>query len=188
MLNNRCFVSLTSSAEAFGVRTCGSFYEGVGAVRDVFQNHLLQVLSLLTMERPADGDGPAIDAARVALLQAIGPPCQTDVVRGQYLGYRTEAGVAPAARVETYVAARRDDMAPYERLLVDAMRGDRTLFGSEAGVEAACRIVDPILDPNEPPDADDAGSWGPADAAQLAADAGGWITPSPGSDRPSSTP
>jgi len=86
-------------AEAFGVRARGSFYEGVGAVRDVFQNHLLQVLSLLAMEPPADGNGPSIDAARVALLQAVQPLRPTDVVRGQYVGYQTEPGVAPTSRV-----------------------------------------------------------------------------------------
>ena len=75
---------------------------------------------------------------------------------------------------------RGDDMAPYERLLGDAMRGDRTLFGSEAGVEAAWRIVDPILNPNEPPYEYDAGSWGPRDAERIAATAGGWIAPDEG--------
>jgi glucose-6-phosphate 1-dehydrogenase len=251
-------------AEAFGVRDRGGFYEGVGAVRDVFQNHLLQILSLMAMDRPAAGDGPAIDGARVALLQAVRPLRPSDVVRGQYRGYRGENSVAPTSRVETYVAARLaientrwagvpffirtgkclaatvtevhvtfkqpehslfdskvtghaneicfrlspdvsislvarvkapgeamigedarlvehrdpgDEMEPYERLLGDAMRGDRTLFGSEAGVEAAWRIVDAILDPAEPPREYDAGSWGPADAERIVAHAGGWIAP-----------
>jgi glucose-6-phosphate 1-dehydrogenase len=93
-------------AEAFGVRGRGGFYEDVGAVRDVFQNHLLQVLSLLAMEAPAAGDGHAIDAAKVALLKAVRPLRPTDVVRGQYRGYRTEEGVTPNSRFETYVAAR----------------------------------------------------------------------------------
>ena len=93
-------------AETFGVRGRGGFYESVGAVRDVFQNHLLQVLSLLAMDRPTTGDGQAIDAARVALLKAVRPLRPSEVVRGQYRGYRTEDGVAPDSRVETYVAAR----------------------------------------------------------------------------------
>ena len=93
-------------AETFGVHGRGGFYEGVGAVRDVFQNHLLQVLSLLAMDRPTRSDGQAIDAARVALLKAVRPLRASEVVRGQYRGYRTEDGVAPDSRVETYVAAR----------------------------------------------------------------------------------
>ena len=93
-------------AEAFGVRGRGRFYEEVGALRDVFQNHLLQVLSLLTMEPPSSSAGPAIETAKVALLQTIRPLEAADVVRGQYRGYRSEPGVAPDSRVETYVAVR----------------------------------------------------------------------------------
>ena len=92
--------------EAFDVRGRGRFYEEVGAIRDVFQNHLLQILSLLAMDRPAASDGDAIDAARVALLKAIRPLRAIDMVRGQYRSYRNEDGVAPKSRVETYVAAR----------------------------------------------------------------------------------
>jgi glucose-6-phosphate 1-dehydrogenase len=249
-------------AESFGIRQRGHFYESVGVVRDVFQNHLLQLLSLLAMDAPAAGDGSAIDAAKVALLKAVRPLRPRDVVRGQYRGYRTEAGVAPNSRTATYVAARLkietdrwrgvpflirsgkclaanltevhvrfrpparaifdaprtghgndlsfqlspdvtvsltarvkvpgedmvgedvrlikrrrhgDLMAPYERLLGDALHGDRMLFGSESGVEAAWRIVDPILDQDLPLHEYDAGSWGPAEAEGIAADAGGWI-------------
>ena len=93
-------------AEAFGVRGRGRFYEEVGALRDVFQNHLLQVLSLLAMEPPSSSDGPAIETAKVALLEAIRPLRAADVVRGQYRGYRAEPGVAPESSVETYVAVR----------------------------------------------------------------------------------
>ena len=71
-----------------------------------------------------------------------------------------------------------DEMEPYERLLGDALRGDRTLFGSQAGVEAAWRVVDPILNGDEPVPEYDCGSWGPAEAGRLAADAGGWLDPS----------
>ena len=252
-------------AEQFGVRDRGSFYEEVGAIRDVFQNHLLQVLSLLGMEAPAAGDGQAIDAAKVALLKMVRPLRPGgDVVRGQYRGYQTESGVAPNSRVETYFAARLaienarwagvpflirtgkclaatftevhvtfkkpanalfdsqagghpnkicfrlspdvsiiltariktpgeamigedvclgehhnpgDDMQPYERLLGDALRGDRTLFGSEAGVGAAWRIVDPVLNSDETPFVYDRGSWGPAEGEAIAANIGGWIDP-----------
>lgn len=70
-----------------------------------------------------------------------------------------------------------DEMAPYERLPGDALRGDRTLFGSEAGVEAAWRIVNPVLNRHEPPQEYDAGTWGPAEADRIARDIGGWIEP-----------
>ena len=70
-----------------------------------------------------------------------------------------------------------DGMAPYERLLGDAMRGDRMLFGSEAGVEAAWRIVDPILRQDQPLHAYEDGSWGPSEAERIASEAGGWIEP-----------
>jgi glucose-6-phosphate 1-dehydrogenase len=70
-----------------------------------------------------------------------------------------------------------DEMEPYERLLGDAMRGDRTLFGSEAGVEAAWRIVDPVLNSDEPLYEYDRGTWGPDEAASIAANVGGWIKP-----------
>jgi len=71
----------------------------------------------------------------------------------------------------------RDEMEPYERLLGDAMRGDRTLFGSEAEVEAAWRVVDPILHPDGPLCEYDCGSCGPADTGRIAAHIGGWIEP-----------
>jgi len=251
-------------AEEFGVRERGHFYEEVGAVRDVFQNHLLQILALLTMDSPAANTGAAIDAAKVALLRAVRPLRAADMVLGQYRGYRTETGVAANSRVETYVAARlaiesdrwagvpiwiragkclaatvtevqvtfkhpahsifdeasdghpnelcfrlspdvaislttrvktpgeamvgedawlaarrirSDEMAPYERLLGDALRGERALFGSEDGVEAAWRIVEPVLNRTEAPYEYDAGSWGPAEAERLIAPAGGWIQP-----------
>jgi glucose-6-phosphate 1-dehydrogenase len=69
-------------------------------------------------------------------------------------------------------------MKPYERLLGDALRGDRTLFGSEAGVEASWRIVDPILNVDQPVFEYESGSRGPVEADRMAAAAGGWIEPS----------
>jgi glucose-6-phosphate 1-dehydrogenase len=92
-------------AEAFDVAGRGRFYEETGALRDVVQNHLLQVLALVAMEPPDGGDGAAVDAAKVALLNAVHPLRGEDVVRGQCRGYRQEAGVAPDSTVETYVAA-----------------------------------------------------------------------------------
>jgi glucose-6-phosphate 1-dehydrogenase len=68
-------------------------------------------------------------------------------------------------------------MEPYERLLTDALHGDKSLFGSEAAVEAAWRIVDPVLSTGEPLHLYDRGSWGPAEAERIAASVGGWIKP-----------
>ncbi len=95
-----------SMAEAFDVAGRGRFYEETGALRDVAQNHLLQILSLVAMEPPSEPGGAAIDAAKVTLLNAVRPLRGEDVVRGQYRGYRDETGVARDSNVETYVAAR----------------------------------------------------------------------------------
>jgi glucose-6-phosphate 1-dehydrogenase len=72
-----------------------------------------------------------------------------------------------------------DGLEPYERLLGDALRGDRTLFGSQAGVEAAWRVVDAILKSDEPMFEYDCGSWGPPEAGQIRGDAGSWLGISP---------
>ncbi len=93
-------------AEAFGVAGRGRFYEEAGALRDVFQNHLLQILALVAIEPPAGPDGAAADAAKVTLLESVLALRPEDVVRGQYQGYRAETGVAPDSEVETYFAAR----------------------------------------------------------------------------------
>ena len=93
-------------AEKFGVVGRGQFYEETGALRDVVQNHLLQILALIAMEPPADASGAAADAAKVALLKSVRPLQTGDVVRGQYKGYRSEEGVALDSKVETYVATR----------------------------------------------------------------------------------
>ncbi len=93
-------------AETFGVAGRGRFYDAVGALRDVFQNHLLQIVALLTMEPPANATARAIHAARVAALSAIRPLVPSDIVRAQYQGYRDEEGVARNSQSETYVALR----------------------------------------------------------------------------------
>ena len=92
--------------EAFDVAGRGRFYEETGALRDVVQNHLLQLLALVAMEAPDAPTGDATDAAKVELLRSVRELQPGDVVRGQYRGYRQEVGVAADSRVETYVAAR----------------------------------------------------------------------------------
>jgi glucose-6-phosphate 1-dehydrogenase len=93
-------------AESFGVKGRGRFYEEAGVIRDVVENHLLQVTALLAMEPPLAGTTEAIREARVDALQAIRPLEPENVVRGQYRGYREEPGVAPDSRVPTFAALR----------------------------------------------------------------------------------
>ncbi|MGV8960147.1 MAG: glucose-6-phosphate dehydrogenase [Stenotrophomonas sp.] len=93
-------------AESFGVEGRGSFYEEAGALRDVVQNHLLQVVTLLAMEAPIGTDPVAMRAEKLRLLRAMRPLDPADVVRGQFDGYRDEKGVAPDSQVETFIALR----------------------------------------------------------------------------------
>jgi glucose-6-phosphate 1-dehydrogenase len=92
--------------ESFGVEGRGRFYDGVGAIRDVLQNHLLQVLAMLTMEPPIDLSGEAIQNEKVKLLSAIREVEPGEIVRGQYAGYLDEPGVDPNSNVETFTAIR----------------------------------------------------------------------------------
>jgi glucose-6-phosphate 1-dehydrogenase len=95
-------------AESFGVGSRGKFYEEVGAIRDVVQNHLLQVVAHLAMEPPVAADADSLRDEKVKVFKAIRTASLLDVVRGQYRGYRDEDGVAPDSGVETYAALRLD--------------------------------------------------------------------------------
>lgn len=253
-------------AESFGVADRGSFYEEVGAIRDVVQNHLLQVTALLAMEPPAADDPEPLRDEKAKVFEAMRPLDPASVVRGQYRGYRQVAGVAPDSHVETYAAVRLaidsprwdgvpfyiragkclpvtstevfvalkrpphpflgeiepgqssyfrfrlspdvmlaigartkmpgermvgehvelvarqhagDEMVPYERLLGDALLGDATLFAREDVVEAAWRVVDPVLGTGSPLYEYEPNTWGPAEADQLTASSGAWHNPAP---------
>ncbi len=96
-------------AESFGVQGRGAFYEEAGAIRDVVQNHLLQVLALLTMEPPAGIDAESVRDEKVKIFRCIPPLKPRDVVRGQFKGYRDEEGVAPKSQVETFAAPEVGD-------------------------------------------------------------------------------
>lgn len=255
-------------AEKFGVEGRGKFYEEVGAVRDVVQNHLLQVVALLAMEPPTSGFSDAIRDEKVKVFKAIRPLSPDRLVRGQFRGYRAEKGVAPDSDVETYAALElaidswrwagvpffirtgkslpatatevrvtlrkapqhvfagiemqrpapnyvrfrlgnaaeialgactrkpgddpRDGiegelvelfvcanpgegLAPYERLLGDAMEGDPTLFARQDEVEEGWRIVEPLLhDGRQRVHEYEPGTWGPAAADALTVRVGGW--------------
>jgi len=92
--------------EAFDVADRGAFYDRAGAIRDVVQNHLLQVVSLLGMEPPSGQTGEAIRDGQFKVLDSIRALTPKDVVRGQYRGYRAVRGVAPDSTVETFAALR----------------------------------------------------------------------------------
>jgi glucose-6-phosphate 1-dehydrogenase len=93
-------------AEDFGIQGRGAFYEGAGAIRDVVQNHLFQVVALLTMEPPPRIDSDSIRDEKVKMLKSIAPLEPQDLVRGQFRGYRSEPGVAADSQVETFAALR----------------------------------------------------------------------------------
>jgi len=93
-------------AEEFGVQDRGRFYDEAGAIRDVVQNHMLQVLSNLTMDPPTGEDHEATRDAKASLLKAIRPLNAQSIVRGQYNGYRSVPGVAAGSTVETFVAVK----------------------------------------------------------------------------------
>jgi glucose-6-phosphate 1-dehydrogenase len=253
-------------AETVGVEGRGRFYEGVGAIRDVVQNHLLEMVALLAMDPPVGHEREALRDERQRAFHAMRPLEAPGVVRGQFRGYRQETGVAPDSPVETFAALRLwidtwrwagvpfyirtgkrmpvtateirvqlkappqavfdampdggadyvrfrlspdvsialgarvkvageamtgeaielvvrqvpgDEMSPYERLLGDAIDGEPMLFVRQGVVEAAWRVVDPILEARIPVQEYEPGTWGPALAHRLVADDGGWHDPKP---------
>jgi glucose-6-phosphate 1-dehydrogenase len=105
---NRTYVESVqiTMAEDFGVQGRGSFYDQTGTIRDVVQNHLFQVLSNLTMEPPARLDSESMRDEKVKVLKAISPIEEKNLVRGQFLGYRDEPGVAKDSKTETFATLR----------------------------------------------------------------------------------
>jgi glucose-6-phosphate 1-dehydrogenase len=93
-------------AESFGVAGRGGFYDKTGAIRDVVENHLLQVTACLAMEAPSWDDPESVRAEKARLLEAVVPLDPANVVRGQFVGYRDEPGVEPGSRVETFAAVK----------------------------------------------------------------------------------
>jgi glucose-6-phosphate 1-dehydrogenase len=105
---NRSYVRSVqiTMAEKFGVEGRGKFYEEAGAIRDVVQNHMLQVVGFLAMEPPITTYGESIRDEQVKVFRSIQPLDPESLVRGQFRGYRSELGVAPDSRVETFAAVR----------------------------------------------------------------------------------
>ena len=129
-------------AERFGVEGRGEFYDSVGAIRDVVQNHLLQVAAILAMEPPNDMHGDAQRDEKVKVLRAMRPLSESDIVRGQYRGYRSEHGVAPESRVETFAALR---------LHVDSWRWAGVPFFIRAGKSLPLTATEVVAELRPPP-------------------------------------
>jgi glucose-6-phosphate 1-dehydrogenase len=129
-------------AEDFGVQGRGAFYEEAGAIRDVLQNHLLQVLALLAMDAPAVHAPDATRKERSRIIQAIRPLDRSSVVRGQFRGYRDEPGVAADSAVETYVAAR---------LAIDTWRWAGVPFYIRAGKRLPVTDTEVLVEFRRPP-------------------------------------
>lgn len=262
---NRRFVKSVqiTMAESFGVQGRGAFYDQVGTVRDVIQNHLFQLLANLAMEPPARADSESMRDEKVKVLKSIRPIETKNLVRGQFRGYLQEAGVAADSQQETFAALRLEidswrwagvpfyiragkclpvsctevtvtlhrapkifpacagaanylrfrinpemtiaigttvmdpedrmigeqmellasdrpdgaEMDAYERVLGDAMAGDRWLFAREDYVEEAWRIVDPALKAGTPVYGYEPGTWGPRQVGESVTPPGGWQNP-----------
>jgi glucose-6-phosphate 1-dehydrogenase len=129
-------------AEDFGVQGRGAFYEEAGTIRDVLQNHLLQVLALLTMDPPSANAPDAARAERSRLLAAVRPLDRSSIVRGQFRGYREERGVAPDSGVETYVAVRAD---------IDTWRWEGVPFYIRAGKRLPVTATEVLVEFRRPP-------------------------------------
>jgi glucose-6-phosphate 1-dehydrogenase len=129
-------------AERFGVEGRGKLYEEMGAVRDVVQNHLLQVVTFLAMEPPTSTEATPIRDEQVKVLRAIRPLAPEDLVRGQYEGYRDEPGVARASTVETFAALR---------LWIDSWRWEGVPFYVRAGKGLPMTSTEVVVTLKRPP-------------------------------------
>jgi glucose-6-phosphate 1-dehydrogenase len=122
-----------TAAEAIGISGRGRFYEAVGVLRDVVQNHLLTLLSLSAAEVPVSFAADDVRSAEVNALRTVRPPGPGDVVRGQYRGYREEPGVAPGSRTATFLAVR---------LHMDSWRWNGVPFFLRAGKKLAAQATE----------------------------------------------
>jgi glucose-6-phosphate 1-dehydrogenase len=129
-------------AERIGVEGRGAFYDQVGATRDVVQNHLLQVVSLLAMEPPVGPESRHLQDEKAKIIAAMRPMDPAAVVRGQYRGYRDEAGVSPDSTTETFAAVR---------LEIDSWRWAGVPFYVRAGKALAASATEAVVELQEPP-------------------------------------
>ncbi len=141
--NRRYVASLQiTMAESFGIGSRARFYEEAGAIRDVVQNHLLQVVTLVAMEPPVGLGAEALRDERVKVLKAMEPVDPAYVVRGQYRGYRQEQGVAADSDVETFAALR---------LAIESWRWAGVPFYVRAGKSLAASATEVVAEFRQPP-------------------------------------
>jgi glucose-6-phosphate 1-dehydrogenase len=129
-------------AEDFGVQGRGGFYDKTGAIRDVIQNHLFQVLTNLAMEPPIRADSESIRDEKVKVLKAMPPLEPQNVIRGQFRDYLKEAGVAPDSKVETFAALR---------LEIDSWRWQGVPFYIRAGKSLPVTCTEVVVRLRQPP-------------------------------------
>jgi len=129
-------------AESFGVGGRGRFYEEVGAIRDVIQNHLLQIVAILAMECPISSESGYLRDEKVKLFNSIRSLSPSELVRGQYRGYRHEHGVSQNSKIETFAALR---------LHVDSWRWHGVPFLVRAGKRLAVTATEVMVDLDLPP-------------------------------------
>ncbi|MGB5758952.1 MAG: glucose-6-phosphate dehydrogenase [Acidimicrobiales bacterium] len=129
-------------AESFGLEGRGRFYDEVGTIRDVVQNHLLQLVALLTMEPPASRDEAAFVDEKVKVFRAMRPVEPDNVLRGQVEGYRKEPGVDPMSNTETFVAMKIE---------VDSWRWSGVPFYIRAGKSLAETVTEAVVEFKQPP-------------------------------------
>ena len=141
---NRHYVASVqiTMAESIGVEGRGKFYEEAGAIRDVIQNHMLQVVSFLAMEPPASTYQEAIRDEQVKVFRTIRPLSPGELVRGQFSGYLKEEGVAADSTVETFAAAR---------LYIDTWRWEGVPFFIRAGKCLAATTTEVLVTLKRPP-------------------------------------
>jgi glucose-6-phosphate 1-dehydrogenase len=134
-------VQITMS-ETIGVEGRGSFYDGVGSIRDILQNHLLQVVALVAMEPPVGPDSKFLQDEKSKVLAAMRAIDPQDTVRGQYVGYRDEPGVAPDSQVDTFVAAK---------LEIDSWRWAGVPWYVRCGKALGASATEVVVEFREPP-------------------------------------
>ncbi len=141
---NRNYISniQITMTEDFGIEGRGKFYDEVGATRDVLQNHLLQVLTMLTMEPPIDMGAAALQNEKIKVLSAVRDVTPENVVRGQYVGYLDEAGVAEHSQTETFVAMR---------LFIDNWRWAGVPIYLRTGKKMAETTMEAVVEFKQPP-------------------------------------
>ncbi|MGH7282234.1 MAG: glucose-6-phosphate dehydrogenase, partial [Polyangiaceae bacterium] len=129
-------------AENFGVKGRGKFYEETGVIRDVIQNHLLQIVSYLAMEAPSSTYGEAIRDEQAKVLRNVRPLSTDNMVRGQFRGYRDEPGVSKDSFMATYAALR---------LYVDSWRWEGVPFYVRAGKSMKKTLTEVVVELKNPP-------------------------------------